>query len=66
MTSALAFMVFDSTLQHCGVFYFIQGFEGTLVWESLDSAALTTVNSTSVKLSDGGGVLKFSSVRVHI
>ncbi|XP_072247377.1 UDP-GalNAc:beta-1,3-N-acetylgalactosaminyltransferase 2 isoform X2 [Leuresthes tenuis] len=39
-----------------------EGFEGTLVWESLDSAALTTVNSTSVKLSDGRGVLKFSSI----
>uniref|UniRef100_A0A3P8UAK9 Hexosyltransferase n=1 Tax=Amphiprion percula TaxID=161767 RepID=A0A3P8UAK9_AMPPE len=38
------------------------GFEGTLVWESLDSAALTTVNSSSVKLNDGGGVLKFSSI----
>lgn len=39
-----------------------KGFEGTLVWESLDSAALTTVNSSSVVLSDGGGVLKFSSI----
>uniref|UniRef100_I3JV13 Hexosyltransferase n=1 Tax=Oreochromis niloticus TaxID=8128 RepID=I3JV13_ORENI len=38
-----------------------KGFEGTLVWESLDSAALTTVNS-SVQLSDGGGVLKISSI----
>uniref|UniRef100_A0A669D7N3 Hexosyltransferase n=1 Tax=Oreochromis niloticus TaxID=8128 RepID=A0A669D7N3_ORENI len=41
-----------------------KGFEGTLVWESLDSAALTTVNS-SVQLSDGGGVLKISSVCVY-
>uniref|UniRef100_A0A3Q4HUN8 Hexosyltransferase n=1 Tax=Neolamprologus brichardi TaxID=32507 RepID=A0A3Q4HUN8_NEOBR len=39
-----------------------KGFEGTLVWESLDSAALTTVNSSSVQLSDGGGVLKISSI----
>uniref|UniRef100_A0A3Q0RCY1 Hexosyltransferase n=1 Tax=Amphilophus citrinellus TaxID=61819 RepID=A0A3Q0RCY1_AMPCI len=38
-----------------------KGFEGTLVWESLDSAALTTVNSSSVQLNDGGGILKISS-----
>ncbi|KAK7901953.1 hypothetical protein WMY93_018722 [Mugilogobius chulae] len=38
-----------------------KGFEGTLVWESLDSAGLTSVNS-SVQLNDGGGVLKFSSI----
>lgn len=41
----------------------LQGFEGTLVWESLDSAGLSTVDSSSVQLSDGGGVLKISSVR---
>lgn len=39
-----------------------QGFEGTLVWENMASAGLTTVNS-SVQLNDGGGVLKISSVR---
>lgn len=39
-----------------------KGFEGTLVWESLDSAGLTSVNSSSVRLSDGGGVLRFSSI----
>uniref|UniRef100_A0A3P9KWY0 Hexosyltransferase n=1 Tax=Oryzias latipes TaxID=8090 RepID=A0A3P9KWY0_ORYLA len=39
-----------------------KGFEGTLVWESADSAALTTVDASSVKLSDGGGVLKISSI----
>uniref|UniRef100_A0A1A8HBK4 Hexosyltransferase n=1 Tax=Nothobranchius korthausae TaxID=1143690 RepID=A0A1A8HBK4_9TELE len=39
-----------------------KGFEGTLVWESLDSTPLTTVNSSSVELNDGGGVLKFSSI----
>lgn len=38
-----------------------KGFEGTLVWESLDSAGLSTVDSSSVQLSDGGGVLKISS-----
>ncbi|MEQ2184926.1 hypothetical protein GOODEAATRI_012902 [Goodea atripinnis] len=38
-----------------------KGFEGTLVWESQDSAALTSVNSSSVELNDGGGVLKISS-----
>lgn len=40
-----------------------QGFEGTLVWENLDSGGLSTINSSSVELSDGGGVLKISSVR---
>lgn len=40
----------------------VQGFEGTLVWEDLDSAGLS-VNSSSVQLSDGGGVLKISPVR---
>uniref|UniRef100_A0A3B3Y5F1 Hexosyltransferase n=1 Tax=Poecilia mexicana TaxID=48701 RepID=A0A3B3Y5F1_9TELE len=39
-----------------------KGFEGTLVWESQDSALLTTVNSSSVELNDGGGVLKISSI----
>ncbi|KAL7382843.1 hypothetical protein ABVT39_000324 [Epinephelus coioides] len=39
-----------------------KGFEGTLVWENLDSAGLTTVNSSSVQLNDGGGVLKISSI----
>uniref|UniRef100_A0A7N6BJC4 Hexosyltransferase n=1 Tax=Anabas testudineus TaxID=64144 RepID=A0A7N6BJC4_ANATE len=39
-----------------------KGFEGTLVWESLDSAGLTTVNSSSVHLNDGGGVLKIASI----
>ncbi|MEQ2203442.1 hypothetical protein XENOCAPTIV_030148 [Xenoophorus captivus] len=38
-----------------------EGFEGTLVWESQDSAPLTSVNSSSVELNDGGGVLKISS-----
>lgn len=39
-----------------------KGFEGTLVWESVDSRALTTINSSSVELNDGGGVLKISSI----
>lgn len=39
-----------------------KGFEGTLVWENLDSAGLSTVNSSSVQLNDGGGVLKISSI----
>ncbi|XP_045926930.1 UDP-GalNAc:beta-1,3-N-acetylgalactosaminyltransferase 2 isoform X2 [Micropterus dolomieu] len=39
-----------------------KGFEGTLVWKNLDSAGLTTVNSSSVQLNDGGGVLKISSI----
>ncbi|XP_034040108.1 UDP-GalNAc:beta-1,3-N-acetylgalactosaminyltransferase 2 [Thalassophryne amazonica] len=38
-----------------------KGFEGTLVWESSDFALLTTVNS-SLRLNDGGGVLKISSI----
>lgn len=40
----------------------VQGFEGTLVWESPDLAGLTTVNTSRVKLNSGGGVLKLSSV----
>ncbi|XP_028325385.1 UDP-GalNAc:beta-1,3-N-acetylgalactosaminyltransferase 2 [Gouania willdenowi] len=39
-----------------------KGFEGSLIWESLDSAVLTTINSSSVELNNGGGVLKFSSI----
>lgn len=39
-----------------------QGFEGTLVWEDLDSGGLGTIDSSSVELSDGGGVIKISSV----
>ncbi|KAF1375929.1 hypothetical protein PFLUV_G00225300 [Perca fluviatilis] len=39
-----------------------KGFEGTLVWENMDSAGLTTVNSSSVQLNNGGGVLKISSI----
>ncbi|KAM6997395.1 UDP-GalNAc:beta-1,3-N-acetylgalactosaminyltransferase 2 [Tautogolabrus adspersus] len=39
-----------------------KGFEGTLVWENLDSAGLSTLNSPSVQLNDGGGVLKISSI----
>lgn len=44
----------------------MQGFEGTLVWQNLDSAGLSTVNSSSVQLSDGGGALKISSVRTDV
>lgn len=51
------------TLPKHDLFVSLQGFEGTLVWENLDSAGLSTVNSSSVQLSDGGGVLKISSVR---
>ncbi|XP_056903824.1 UDP-GalNAc:beta-1,3-N-acetylgalactosaminyltransferase 2 isoform X2 [Takifugu flavidus] len=39
-----------------------KGFEGTLLWETLDSGGLSTVAPSSVLLSDGGGVLKISSV----
>ncbi|XP_046885317.1 UDP-GalNAc:beta-1,3-N-acetylgalactosaminyltransferase 2 [Hypomesus transpacificus] len=39
-----------------------KGFEGTLVWESLDPAGLTTINASKVTLNNGGGVLKFSSI----
>ncbi|XP_041645148.1 UDP-GalNAc:beta-1,3-N-acetylgalactosaminyltransferase 2 [Cheilinus undulatus] len=39
-----------------------KGFEGTLVWENLDSVGLSAVNSSSVQLNDGGGVLKISSI----
>nr|XP_046224358.1 UDP-GalNAc:beta-1,3-N-acetylgalactosaminyltransferase 2 isoform X3 [Oncorhynchus gorbuscha] len=49
---------------HKPVEWFIlpKGFEGTLVWESPDLAGLTTVNTSRVKLNNGGGVLKFSSI----
>ncbi|KAG7272541.1 hypothetical protein CRUP_004716 [Coryphaenoides rupestris] len=43
-----------------------KGFEGTLVWESEDPAALTQINSSSssssVELDTGGGVLKLGSI----
>ncbi|KAG7462836.1 hypothetical protein MATL_G00188990 [Megalops atlanticus] len=39
-----------------------RGFEGTLVWESLDSTDLMTANVSRVQLNNGGGVLKLSSV----
>ncbi|XP_056148027.1 UDP-GalNAc:beta-1,3-N-acetylgalactosaminyltransferase 2 [Lampris incognitus] len=42
-----------------------KGFEGTLVWESFDSAGLTTLGSC-VQLNDGGGVLKISSIEEGI
>ncbi len=50
------------TKNEMSVCFLIQGFEGTLVWENLDSSGLS-VNSSAVQLSDGGGVLKISSVR---
>lgn len=53
-------------VQRMKCLFLIQGFEGTLVWENLDSAGLSTVNSSSVQLSDGGGVLKISSVRTDV
>ncbi len=40
-----------------------QGFEGTLLWDAQDSTGLMSVNTSAVHLSDGGGVLKFGSVR---
>ncbi|XP_068597503.1 UDP-GalNAc:beta-1,3-N-acetylgalactosaminyltransferase 2 [Brachionichthys hirsutus] len=39
-----------------------KGFQGTLLWENLDSTGLSTVNSSSVRLSDGGGALQISSI----
>ncbi|XP_034148107.1 UDP-GalNAc:beta-1,3-N-acetylgalactosaminyltransferase 2 [Esox lucius] len=39
-----------------------KGFEGSLVWESRDSAGLTTISSSIVQLNTGGGVLKFFSI----
>nr|XP_023651972.1 UDP-GalNAc:beta-1,3-N-acetylgalactosaminyltransferase 2-like isoform X2 [Paramormyrops kingsleyae] len=39
-----------------------RGFEGSLVWESLDSASLTTVDISRVQLNTGGGVLRLSAV----
>ncbi|XP_042593519.1 UDP-GalNAc:beta-1,3-N-acetylgalactosaminyltransferase 2 isoform X4 [Cyprinus carpio] len=40
-----------------------KGFEGTLLWEAQDSTGLMSVNTSAVHLSNGGGVLKFGSVR---
>lgn len=40
----------------------MQGFEGNLIWESLDPAGLMTLNVSKVKLNTGGGVIKFGPV----
>ncbi|MGH0128788.1 UNVERIFIED_CONTAM: hypothetical protein FKN15_046600 [Acipenser sinensis] len=37
-----------------------KGFEGTLVWESLDSEGLNTVDVTGVTFNSGGGVLRIA------
>ncbi|KAJ8359955.1 hypothetical protein SKAU_G00164800 [Synaphobranchus kaupii] len=39
-----------------------KGFEGTLVWESLDSTDLVTANVSKVQFNSGGGVLRLSSI----
>ncbi|KAK7139712.1 hypothetical protein R3I94_012384 [Phoxinus phoxinus] len=39
-----------------------KGFEGTLLWEAQDSSGLMSVNTSAVRLNNGGGVLKFGSV----
>uniref|UniRef100_A0A8C9R989 Hexosyltransferase n=1 Tax=Scleropages formosus TaxID=113540 RepID=A0A8C9R989_SCLFO len=39
-----------------------RGFEGSLVWESLDSTSLTTADISKVQLNAGGGVVRFASV----
>uniref|UniRef100_A0A673GQW1 Hexosyltransferase n=1 Tax=Sinocyclocheilus rhinocerous TaxID=307959 RepID=A0A673GQW1_9TELE len=40
-----------------------KGFEGTLLWEAQDSTGLMSVNTSGLRLSNGGGVLKFGAVR---
>ncbi|KAJ8248341.1 hypothetical protein GJAV_G00240970 [Gymnothorax javanicus] len=39
-----------------------KGFEGTLVWESLDSADLVAANVSRIQFNTDGGVLRISSV----
>ncbi|XP_052007421.1 UDP-GalNAc:beta-1,3-N-acetylgalactosaminyltransferase 2 [Xyrauchen texanus] len=39
-----------------------KGFEGTLLWESQDSAGVMSVNASTVHLNNGGGVLRFGSI----
>ncbi|RXM99769.1 UDP-GalNAc:beta-1,3-N-acetylgalactosaminyltransferase 2 [Acipenser ruthenus] len=39
-----------------------KGFEGTLVWESLDSEGLNTADVTGVKFNRGGGVLRIATL----
>ncbi|KAI7805561.1 UDP-GalNAc:beta-1,3-N-acetylgalactosaminyltransferase 2 isoform X1 [Triplophysa rosa] len=39
-----------------------KGFEGTLLWQCQDSCGLMSVNTSTVHLITGGGVLKFGSV----
>ncbi|MBN3309236.1 B3GL2 acetylgalactosaminyltransferase, partial [Amia calva] len=39
-----------------------KGFEGTLVWEGLDSDNLITANTSSVQINSGGGVVRIASL----
>ncbi|XP_041106758.1 UDP-GalNAc:beta-1,3-N-acetylgalactosaminyltransferase 2-like [Polyodon spathula] len=39
-----------------------KGFEGTLVWESLDSEGLNTADVTGVTFNSGGGVLRIATL----
>ncbi|NP_001018523.1 UDP-GalNAc:beta-1,3-N-acetylgalactosaminyltransferase 2 precursor [Danio rerio] len=39
-----------------------KGFEGTLLWEAEDSTALMSVNTSALRLNNGGGVLHFRSI----
>ncbi|KAG2467233.1 B3GL2 acetylgalactosaminyltransferase, partial [Polypterus senegalus] len=43
-----------------------EGFEGTLVWETLDSEGLITANVTSLAFNSGGGILRINALEEGI
>ncbi|XP_072354604.1 UDP-GalNAc:beta-1,3-N-acetylgalactosaminyltransferase 2 isoform X3 [Scyliorhinus torazame] len=43
----------------------LEGFEGTISWESQDPEYLITMNLTDVLLDSGGGVLRFSAAQLQ-
>ncbi|XP_039593801.1 UDP-GalNAc:beta-1,3-N-acetylgalactosaminyltransferase 2 [Polypterus senegalus] len=43
-----------------------KGFEGTLVWETLDSEGLITANVTSLAFNSGGGILRINALEEGI
>lgn len=40
----------------------LQGFEGSLLWESQDPTSLMTLNVSKIQLNTGGGVIKLGPV----
>nr|XP_055025433.1 UDP-GalNAc:beta-1,3-N-acetylgalactosaminyltransferase 2 [Misgurnus anguillicaudatus] len=41
-----------------------KGFEGTLLWQCHDPSGLMSINTSTIRLNNGGGVLKFGSIEV--